>query len=264
MFVNNINPVIVSLGPLSVKWYGLVYVLGFLAAYWWLHYLAKHKKIDHLTPELVEKFVLWLILGVIVGGRFFEFVFFEPHVLLTRPQEILFIWHGGMSFHGGLIGVAFVTWLLCRKHKISLLQLGDALALPAAFTLGLGRIANFVNSELAGKVTNVPWCVEFPRAVDPAHRIGCRHPSQLYESLKNFVTFGILSLVWGWKRKDGLIMWLFIILYGLGRFLTDFYRDDPLVLFRLSMGQLLSLIMFVIGVAVIVVQYWHPWRKGDS
>ncbi|MBD3208955.1 prolipoprotein diacylglyceryl transferase [Candidatus Woesearchaeota archaeon] len=250
MFVHNINPIIFSIGPLSVRWYSLAYVLGFLAAYWWLHYLTKRKTIKNLTPKRVESYMLYLILAVIISGRLFEFVFFRPEVWLTDPLEVLRIWHGGMSFHGGLVGVAAVTWWFCKKHDISLLELGDALSLPAAISLFLGRIANFINAELVGKLTSVRWCVEFPGYE------GCRHPSQLYEAGKNLVIFGTLAFAWKWRgRRPGTIMWLFIALYGLLRMAVNVWRDDPVFLIGLSMGQFLSMLMFFVGTGGLLFLY---------
>lgn len=168
MFVQNINPVIFQINDaLSIRWYGLVYAIGFIAAYWWLSYLAKNKKIKNLTTDNLDTFILLLMLGVVIGGRFFEFVFYQPQVLLNTPLEVFRIWNGGMSFHGGAIGVAIVGYFFCKKHKINLLDIGDAIVIPAAFALFLGRIANFINSELVGKVTTVSWCTEFPNAAVP-------------------------------------------------------------------------------------------------
>ena len=261
MIVHDINPIIVSLGPLSIRWYSLAYVIGFLLAYWWLMRLSKQGAIRNLTPERAEEFMVLLIAGVIVGGRFFEFVFFEPYVLFHDPLEVLRIWHGGMSFHGGLIGVALVAWWFTRKHRISMLELGDALAVPAAFALFLGRLANFVNGELWGRPTvGSPWyCVDYSQSrFIPSPPEGCRHPSQIYEALKNLAVTAVLLWQWGKKRQKGLIMWLFITLYGLGRFAVDFWRDDPRVLWGLGMGQVLSLIMFFVGVAGL---WWVTRRR---
>ncbi|MBN1274953.1 prolipoprotein diacylglyceryl transferase [Candidatus Woesearchaeota archaeon] len=263
MLTQTISPIIFSIGPLEVRWYGLVYVIGFLLAYWWLRKLAREGQIRNLTEENAEQFLILLIIGVVIGGRLFEFLFYQWDVLVTTPLQVLRIWEGGMSFHGGLIGVALVTWWFTRKHGVPLLELGDALAIPAAFSLFLGRIANYINSELVGKVTDAAWCVRFPEAAAPGNN-GCRHPSQLYEALKNLAIFGTLS--WAWRRraeKPGLIMWLFITLYGLLRFIVNFWRDDPVALLGISTGQALSLLMFLIGGAALAWRY-HPWKSGKN
>ena len=247
MFVNTLDPIIVSIGPLALRWYGLAYVVGFLATYWWLGRLAKKQAIKGLTASFVEEYLLWLMVGVVVGARVFEFLFFQPRVLLADPLEFFRVWHGGMSFHGGLAGAVVVTVLLCRKHKIDILSLGDALVLPAAFALFLGRIANFINSELPGKITTMRWCVSFPLAPDPTQRIGCRHPSQLYEALKNLLLLGILLPLWRTRPKKGMVLWSFILGYGVLRFIVNFWRDDPIILLGLSMGQLLCVVMIMVG-----------------
>lgn len=252
MYIHHIDPVIFAIGPLQVRWYGLAYAVGFIIMYLWLEHLAKHKEIKNLTPERVEALTLWLILGVIIGSRLFEFVFWRPGVWLTDPLEVLRIWHGGMSFHGGIIGVSLAAYLYCRKHKIPLLEVGDAIAIPAAFSLFLGRIANYINAELPGKVTNVPWCVNFNSERDTAGQLVCRHPSQLYEAAKNLIIFGALWLPWQTRKNHpGLVMWSFIGLYGLLRLIVNFWREDPAVLLGLSIGQVLSFIMFVLGGAMV-------------
>jgi phosphatidylglycerol:prolipoprotein diacylglycerol transferase len=250
MYIHSIDPVIFSLGPLSVRWYGLFYVIGFLITYWWLRKIAKEKTIKNLTPEHAENYMLWMIISIIVGARIFEFIFFQPQTLLQDPLELFRIWNGGMSFHGGLISICITTWYFTKKYSISFLKLADALVLPAAIALFLGRIANFINSELPGKISDVSWCVQFPQAPDPAHRIGCRHPSQLYESLKNLLLFGLLlTLRNTWKeRASGTLFWLFVTFYGLLRFAINFWRDDPALFLGLSMGQILSILMFFIGI----------------
>lgn len=254
MLVHDISPVIASLGPVSIRWYSLAYVIGFLLGYWWLHRLAKRGHVKNLTSEKVDALTTWLILGVILGGRLFEFVFYQPHVWSQDPLEVLRIWHGGMSFHGGLIGAALVSFLYCRKHKIPLLQVGDALAMPAAIALFLGRIANYINAELVGTVTDVSWCVKFPGYEQ------CRHPSQLYEALKNLIITTGLAVMYPrkGKLKDGTLLWGFVAAYGLLRPIATIWRDDPDVLWIFSMGQVLSLIMLVIGVAALI-QLYRPY-----
>src|SRR3989344_4024440 len=179
MFYNNLDPVIFKIGPLEARWYGLVYVIGFLTAYFVLERLRKSYRLE-LTKEEVESLLLHLILGTVIGGRLFHILFWQPSYYLQNPLQIFAFWHGGMAFHGGLIGsiIAFYYFYAKHKEKINFWRVADALSIPAMLILALGRIANFVNSELYGQVTNVSWCVNFQNAE------GCRHPYQIYAALK--------------------------------------------------------------------------------
>jgi phosphatidylglycerol:prolipoprotein diacylglycerol transferase len=248
LFYHNINPVLSNLGPFEIRYYGLVYALGFLATYFLFRRIAKQKKIPNFTPEKADTFMLYLILGAIIGARLLLFVFYEPRTFITDPLEILKTWHGGMSFHGGLIGAVLAGLLFCKKHRVSFYKLADFAVLPLAVCLFFGRIANFINGELVGIKANVPWCVVFP-GYD-----GCRHPSQLYEAAKNVVIFVTLSILYfnksiKKKLKDGMIFWIFVLMYGTLRFFISFLRDpgtDP-VWFGLSMGQYLCLLMVIVS-----------------
>ncbi|MBI2548130.1 prolipoprotein diacylglyceryl transferase [Candidatus Woesearchaeota archaeon] len=246
MFYHNIDPVLVNLGPLQIRYYGLVYVFGILVAYVMLRSLSKKQEIKNITEENLLDFMIYLTLAVIVGGRLGFFLFYNLGSFLENPLELFYLWHGGMSFHGALIGVAIAGYLFCRKYKVDFYELADILVIPAALALAFGRIANFINAELIGTVTTVPWCVQY-QGVE-----GCRHPSQLYESLKNLFIFGILF--WTWKSKNlpkGLRFWLFIWLYGVLRFITNFWRDDPRILFGISTGQYFSLVMAIVATVFI-------------
>lgn len=244
MFIHNINPVLVNLGPFEIRYYGLVYVIGFLLAYFILKILAKNGKIKNINSRKVDDLIIYLIIGVIVGARIFEILFYEPAFYFSNPLEMFMIWHGGLSFHGGLVGIIIATLFFCKKNKVKFYDLADVLVIPAALMLGFGRIANFINGELWGTITNVPWCVKF-QGVE-----GCRHPSQIYEALKNFFIFFVLIFLnknkAKYKLKKGTIFWIFVLLYGILRFITNFWRDDPRIL-GISMGQFLSLIMIVVA-----------------
>lgn len=240
MFVHNLNPVLVSIGFIEIRWYSLAYIIGFLIAYYVLLESSKKKEITNLTKEAVEDFTVYLILGIVIGGRLGHFIFYNPSVFWTNPLEILFIWHGGMAFHGGLIGAIIGFWLFRKKHRIDFYELADKLMIPLAFALFLGRITNFINGELWGPVTDVAWCVEFGGL--------CRHPSQLYEAAYSLaIMFALLGMNKYREWSKGVIFWTFIILYGTLRFLANFLREDPRFL-GISMGQFLSLVM--VGVAV--------------
>jgi len=246
MFVHNINPTLLNIGPFEIRYYGLVYVLGFLIVYYLLM-----KKRDELKLEKkdVENLVLYLILGVVIGSRLLEVLAWSPAHYLTNPLKIFAVWEGGMSVHGGIIGVLIAGYLFCKKKKISLAKLADFIVIPAVFVLALGRIANFINAELVGTITNLPWCVKFPGYE------GCRHPVQLYGAAGRFLLFGYLIALKKYKKfKDGFLFWNFILFMGIGRFFCDFLRDDSRVL-GLSMGQYLSLIMAAVAGYVLIKYY---------
>ncbi len=242
MFTHTIDPIFIHLGPLEIRYYGLFYVIGFLFALWWLKKFA-HK----LSQDNVYDLLLYLIIGGVGGGRAGYILFYNPLYYLSNPLKVFAVWEGGMSIHGGLIGAIIATLLFCRKLKkqgtpISFFYIADTLMIPLALALALGRIGNFINGELYGYITNLPWCVQFRDAE------GCRHPSQLYESAKNIII--ALSLYILSKRenlKEGTLFWTFLLLYGVLRFLIEFLRFNDSFYFSLSMGQLLSSVMIIIG-----------------
>ena len=185
------NPILFSIGPLSIRYYGLVYALGFLAIYWYLSQLSKQKRIK-LSIDQIETFLIYSILGTVIGGRVGEFIFYQTSTLLSNPLQIFKIWQGGMSFHGAIIGIIITTTLFCRKNNIKFYTLIDHLVLPGSLILVFGRITNFMNAELIGRVTDVSWCVNWYNERTVNGELICRHPSQLYEAFKNFFIFGTL------------------------------------------------------------------------
>jgi phosphatidylglycerol:prolipoprotein diacylglycerol transferase len=262
VFYQNINPVFLTVGPFEIRYYGMVYAIGFLVTYFLFRWLARKGEIKNLTLEKADSLMLYLILGSIVGARLLLFVFYSPATFLSDPLEIFRVWHGGMSFHGGIIGAVVASLLFCRKHKVEFYKLADFTVIPLAFFLILGRIANFINGELVGIKTNVPWCVVF-RDYD-----GCRHPSQLYEAAKNLVIFITLSILYfskdiKKKLKDGIIFWLFVLMYGVLRFIITFWRDDPRFL-GLSMGQYLCIAMMVVSIIFLFKIQKHKKRKDKD
>ncbi|GAG21440.1 unnamed protein product, partial [marine sediment metagenome] len=188
---------------------------------------------------------VWLILGIIIGARLIYVLFYNLPYYLSHLSEILMIWKGGLSFHGGLIGAVVGIYSFARKNNIPFYDLADMIVVPLPLALAFGRIANFINGELVGRVTNVPWAFDFGDGI-------ARHPSQLYESLKNFILFGIMLYANQLKLKRGYLFWLFVLVYGSFRFIVEFFRaPDPqlgFILFNLSMGQLLSAVMVVAAV----------------
>ncbi|WP_050604796.1 prolipoprotein diacylglyceryl transferase [Ruegeria sp. 6PALISEP08] len=260
----------------ALRWYALAYIAGILIA-WRLAVVALRRPVlwptggPPMKPEQLEDLVTWIILGVILGGRLGFVLFYQPAYYLSHPLEILKVWQGGMAFHGGLLGVILASYLFARRHKIPALSLGDLVAYTVPPGLLLGRLANFVNAELWGRPSELPWAVIFPgfAAQDcPGVVAGmcARHPSQLYEAALEGVLLGVLLLWLVYRRgafqKPGLIMGLFLAGYGASRFIVEFFRQpdaqfvspgNPLGLawhlggYGLTMGQILSLPMIAIG-----------------
>lgn len=250
MFYNNINPTLFNLGPLQVRYYGIIYALGFVITYFFLIYFVRNKKLKFKEEE-VDHLLFYLLIGVIAGARLFYVLFYNLVFFLENPVEIFMVWHGGLSFHGGLVGAVVAILIFCKKKKVDFYDIVDVMVFPVALALMLGRIGNFLNGELFGRVTDVSWCVKFKDVA------GCRHPSQLYESFKNLVIFGVLWFVKdkkinGKKLPKGALFWLFVVLYSLFRFIVEFFRQPDIqlgfVLGSLTMGQVLSAVIFVIGV----------------
>lgn len=262
MYIHNLDPVLLNIGPLEIRYYGLVYVFGFLLAYGMLELYRRRGELK-LTKEQISDMVFYQMLGVLVGSRLFEVFFWHPQNYIGNWIKIFYVWEGGMAFHGGLIGIAIATWLFLRKKEIAKKvakkeltfgKLADILSIPALIALAIGRIANFLNAELVGTVTNVKWCVVFPQYDNL-----CRHPSQIYSGVKRVIVLGVL--LWfksislkGKKFKDGFIFWNMVWMLGLGRFIVNFYREDPRI-FGLSEGQYLGILMIVVGLVVMFRYY---------
>ncbi len=245
MWIHNLDPVLVHVGPIEIRYYGLVYVLGFLLVFWYFHSMRK-KGLLELSSTDIETLLLYLMIGVLVGARIFHVIFWDLSYYLSNPLLILYVWQGGLSFHGGFVGVIAAVWLFCRKRKMSMLRIMDILTVPAALILALGRIANFINGELWGKVADSSktwWCVNFKNT---GGGDTCRHPYPLYESLSRFVIFAVLIPLYLRKFKEGFVAWSFILLFGVARFITDFWKEDPLFL-QLTPGQWLSIGMILAG-----------------
>ena len=245
MFYHNINPLILKIGAFEIRYYGLIFVLSFLIGYLILVYLAKERKLN-LSKDDLSDLLLNLIIGIVVGARLFYIMFYNLKFYLSSPLEMFALWHGGVSFHGGLIGAIIAILFFCKKKKTSFYELADIVVMPVALGLAFGRIGNFINGELYGRITNLPWAVKFRGAE------GFRHPSQLYESLKNFIIFGVLWFIRNKKLPNGFLFWSFITMYAGLRFIAEFFREpDPqlgFIIFNLTMGQILSFAMFFIGI----------------
>ncbi len=256
MFIHNINPYILSIGNIHFRYYGLVYAIGFIIVYLVLLNSAKKEKIKNLTEPIVDKFIIYIIFSIIIGGRLGEVIFYNLPYYLANPLRILMIWQGGMSFHGALIAIVIVSYLFCKKYKIDFLELADVISIPAAFVLFLGRIANFINAELIGKISNAWYCIDYSNYGIQ----GCRHPSQLYEAAKNLVIGLFLMFEYNFLNKKktshnknkGAVFFSFISLYGLLRFFINFYRDDPIIFLGLITGQIFSFAMLLIGLILLL------------
>lgn len=247
------NPVAFSILSLDIRWYGIVYALGFIFAEW--YGWQRIKDSNKVTHKQWETVALGAFFFGVLGGRLGEFIFFSPEILFNNPTEIFKIWHGGMSIQGGLIGAVIWIWHWCNKHKVSPLLLTDALALPLAIVLIFGRWANWMNGELWGRPTGTDWGVIFPHVDDLL-----RHPSQLYEVAKNTLLATIIFLV---EKKQSRTLGLSTIIlisgYGILRFIIEFYRESEIIFIGLTTGQLLSLAMLA-GAGVLVYKL-NIWRK---
>lgn len=250
----NIDPVIIKIWKFEIRWYGVMYLLGFIAAFFVIGHLAKKKEIK-LTGDDLWDYVFYLMLAVIIGGRLGYCLFYwpgGPGEFFSNPLLLFAVWQGGMSFHGGFIGVILAGIYCSWKKDIPFYDVADLTAAAAPIGIGLGRIGNFINGELWGRATDVPWCMVFPTDTE----LLCRHPSQLYESfLEGLVLFIILYIMNVRGVRRGIATWSFIALYGLFRFFVEFFRQpDPhlgFIIGPFSMGQLLTIPMMLIGIFMI-------------
>tara|TARA_B100000809_G_C15040212_1_gene495271 strand:+ start:481 stop:1254 length:774 start_codon:yes stop_codon:yes gene_type:complete len=246
MFINNFDPVAIQIFSIEIRWYSLAYIFGILIG--WLYckkILIKDKNISKLFDDLIS----YLIIGIILGGRLGYVIFYNLEYFSTNPIEILMIWQGGMSFHGGLLGVLASTIIYAKKHNVNKFIFLDLIAGSAPIGIFLGRIANFLNSELYGRETNILWSVIFTRIDNIT-----RHPSQIYEALlEGVILFFILFffIKKNYLLKPGLISSLFLIFYSLFRFLVEFFRvpDEQVgfIYLNLTIGQIISLIFLAFG-----------------
>jgi len=250
------DPVALQLGPLAIRWYGLMYLLAFLSFYLLGRYRASRGQLGRglgMQPKDVEDLLFYGIVGVILGGRLGYVLFYKPGYYLENPLEAFAIWQGGMAFHGGLVGVIVSCWVFARRRGIAFLDLMDFTAPLVPLGLAAGRLGNFINGELWGRQTDLPWAMVFPQS----GTLDARHPSQLYQ----FAGEGLLlfALVWWYSsrpRDRGRVAGLFLAGYGALRFLAEFAREPDaflgLLAFDLTMGQLLSLPMLALGLWLLM------------
>ena len=251
-----IDPVAIHLGPLAIRWYALAYIAGLVGGWRYVRWLCTRPP-QALTAEQVDDFLVWATLGTVLGGRLGYVLFYKPLYYLANPMDILEVWHGGMSFHGGALGVFLAIVLFARRHHIRLLAMGDTIAPAAPIGLFFGRIANFINGELFGRAApdDLPWAMVFPGGGPVA-----RHPSQLYEAgLEGLLLFSVLTLVWRCQRlrlKAGFLSGAFMTGYGLARSGAEFFRQPDAHLGFLwggaTMGQLLSIPFILAGLVMML------------
>jgi phosphatidylglycerol:prolipoprotein diacylglycerol transferase len=257
----NIDPVAVQIGPIAIRWYALAYLVGFVAGWRYCLHLARANP-KPPGPRDFDDFLTWAVIGVILGGRLGYVLFYNLEYYLQNPLQALAVWQGGMSFHGGMLGVVVAILVFSRARGFSPLALGDLVAAAAPIGIFFGRVANFVNGELFGRPADVPWAVVFPRGGPEP-----RHPSQLYEAaLEGLLLFAVLF--WLARRPEvrerpGTIAGAFFIGYGLARIVAEFFREpDPQLGFLLgvgaTMGQILSVPMVLLGAALVLYARRKP------
>lgn len=249
----HIDPEIVRIGPFSVRWYGMMYLIGFLSSYLLVRYQVKKRGLP-LSKTTIDSLYTYIILGLLIGARVGYVLFYNLPVYIKDPLEIFAVWHGGMSFHGGLTGCIIGGYIFSKKFKVDFWQLSDLIVITAPIGIGLGRLGNFINGELYGRITDVPWAMVFPEG-GPLPR----HPSQLYE----FLLEGIILFLLLWFLKDrvskkGYLLAAFLLFYGIFRFLVEFLREpDPQIGYIsgfLTMGQILSSVMVLISLVVFYLR----------
>jgi phosphatidylglycerol:prolipoprotein diacylglycerol transferase len=250
----SIDPILVEIGPLAIRWYGLAYVVGLILGWQYVRRLAKGP--PPVTYERnVDDFLVWATLGVVLGGRIGYVLFYQPAYFFAHPLAIFEVWAGGMSFHGGLLGVVTASLIFVHRRNLPLLAFGDTLACAAPIGLFFGRLANFINGELFGRPTDVPWAMVFPRG-GPLPR----HPSQIYEALmEGVLLFTVLYLLWrreAIRRRSGTLIGVFLIGYAIARSVGELFRQpDVQIGFLLggtTMGQWLSAPMLIAGLYLIL------------
>lgn len=253
-----IDPFMFRIGNTGLSWYAFSYLFSIIVGYFVLRYFYRKGRLQFQKPEDVGLLATYFFYGLILGARLFYVIFYNPKFYLEHPLEIPAIWHGGMSFHGGLFGAALAIWIFCRRHQAIFFQVTDAIFFAMPLGLGLGRLTNFINGELWGRPSDVPWAMVFPRAGPEP-----RHPSQLYEAiLEGPILFLIIWLTFRMKPKDGVTSAVGILGYGVLRFVVEFFRepDEQLgtLLGPLSMGQLLCIAMVLFGLSLLIYRRNQP------
>ena len=256
----NFDPVAIALGPIAIRWYGIMYLVGFGIAFWLGRVSIKRAKTGRITIAVLDDLLFFVVLGAVLGGRLGYVLFYKPAFYFSNPLEVLFVWHGGMSFHGGFLGALLAVWWVARKHRLRWLEVTDFVAPLIPLGLAAGRLGNFINGELYGRVTDMPWGMLF-RGAGPLPR----HPSQLYHiALEGVLLFVILWIYSAKPRPVGAVSGVFLLGYGAFRFTVEYFREPDdflgLLALNLSLGQWLSAPMIALGIGMLV---W-TWRRPQK
>lgn len=259
----DIDPVLIAIGPFAIRWYALAYLSAFLLGWGYARHLNSRYGDAAMSPRLIDDFLMWVVIGVIAGGRLGYVLFYNAGYYLDHPLHIFYVWQGGMSFHGGAAGVIVAIIAYALYHKINMFRLADIICACVPIGLLLGRCANFINAELYGRVTNVPWAFVFPGSDGQP-----RHPSQLYEALGEglvlFIILAILMRMQAVRDRPGIVSAVFLTGYATVRFLVEFVREPDAQMgtlsFGLTMGQTLCLPM-VVGAIVTVLIARRGWPR---
>ena len=262
-----IDPVALAIGPIQIRWYALAYIAGILLGWICIKRVVKlYPDAQRPTKDQIDDFMTWAILGIILGGRLGYILFYNFAQYLSDPVKIFYVWEGGMAFHGGFLGVVIATILFSLKNKLNMFRLGDVLACVAPIGLFFGRVANFINGELFGRVTDAPWGVVFPHAGPEP-----RHPSQLYEAgLEGFVLFVVMMVCVRSKylrARAGMLSVIFILGYAISRVIVELFRQPDahigFVFGDVTMGQILSAGM-IVGAVILFVVSMKAYKKTDE
>ena len=252
MYIHNLNPIIFDFGILSLRWYSLAYILGIVFGWWYgkkIIFFINNRNKKNYNLDLFDDYITYIIISLIIGGRLGYVLFYNIEYFFSNPVEIFFIWNGGMSFHGGLLGIIIGTIIFSKKNNFDKLVLLDVVSCVAPLGIFFGRLANFINAELYGKPTDVSWAVIFPLVDNQG-----RHPSQIYEALlEGALLFFILNLIIKkTSYKKGICAAIFLIFYSISRIISEFFREPDIqvgyIFNYISMGSLLSFFMFGLGI----------------
>lgn len=266
MYIHNLDPIIINFGFLEIRWYSLAYIFGIFLGFYYAKYLIKkfwYK--ENINVQVLDNFLIYLILGIILGGRLGYILFYNFNYYYQNPLEILFLWRGGMSFHGGVIGVLIASLIFAKKNNVKILVLTDIVVCATPIGIFLGRIANFINGELYGKKTFSDYGVIFPKIdMEP------RHPSQLYEAiLEGLILFFLLNIILKFKKKlfNGELSCYFLIFYSIFRIISELFREPDkhigYIIFNISLGTIISFNFLIFGIIAFKIIKNESFRKTN-
>lgn len=266
MYIHNLDPIIINFGFLEIRWYSLAYIFGIFLGFYYAKYLIKkfwYK--ENINVQVLDNFLIYLILGIILGGRLGYILFYNFNYYYQNPLEILFLWQGGMSFHGGVIGVLIASLIFAKKNNVKILVLTDIVVCATPIGIFLGRIANFINGELYGKKTFSDYGVIFPKIdMEP------RHPSQLYEAiLEGLILFFLLNIILKFKKKlfNGELSCYFLIFYSIFRIISELFREPDkhigYIIFNISLGTIISFSFLIFGIIAFKIIKNESFRKTN-